>query len=207
MAASTPRTRCARSSPMPQARNITIVPEIEMPGHAPAAIVAYPELVRDRPRRPLRSSDWGVFPDLYNVDERTFAFLEDVLSEVMAPVSQPLHPCRRRRGGEGSVEGLADDPGADEGAGASRTRTRCRLVHPPHRALPGRARPPADRLGRDPGGGVPPRPTIMSWRGVDGALAAAKPGTTRCCPRADPLFRQPPERRPDEPPGRGDVIA
>lgn len=67
-----------------KARNITIVPEIEMPGHALAAIVAYPKLgsVKRVPRTP--SGDWGIFPYLYNPDEATFGFLEDVLTEVMA---------------------------------------------------------------------------------------------------------------------------
>ena len=65
------------------ARHITIVPEIEMPGHAQAAIVAYPWL-RSTPNPPSQvSSDWGVFPYLYNTDDRTFRFLEDVLTETM----------------------------------------------------------------------------------------------------------------------------
>jgi len=65
-------------------RNVTIVPEIEMPGHALAAIVAYPRLgsVRHPPKNV--SSDWGVFPYLFNVDRSTFAFLDNVLKETMA---------------------------------------------------------------------------------------------------------------------------
>jgi hexosaminidase len=67
-----------------KARNVTIVPEIEMPGHALAAIVAYPKLgsVKRVPKTP--SGDWGIFPYLYNVNEPTFGFLENVLTEVMA---------------------------------------------------------------------------------------------------------------------------
>ncbi len=72
-----------------KARAITIVPEIEMPGHALAAIAAYPKLasVRHVPKGP--SGDWGVFPYLYNVNDATFAFLEDVLTEVMALFPSP----------------------------------------------------------------------------------------------------------------------
>ncbi len=66
-----------------QDRFITVVPEIEMPGHSTAAIAAYPELgVTGKPVAVVTS--WGVFPDIYNVDDKTFSFLEDVLTEVMA---------------------------------------------------------------------------------------------------------------------------
>jgi hexosaminidase len=70
-------------------RAITIVPEIEMPGHALAAIAAYPKLasVRRVPKGP--SGDWGIFPYLYNVDESTFRFFEDVLDEMMAMFPSP----------------------------------------------------------------------------------------------------------------------
>ncbi len=54
-----------------------------MPGHALAAIRAYPELGTGAPIPPGTESDWGVFPWLYNIDDKTFAFLEDVLTEVM----------------------------------------------------------------------------------------------------------------------------
>ena len=53
-AASTRRRRCARSSPTRPSACITIVPEIEMPGHAQAAIAAYPRLGDGRRRRPCR---------------------------------------------------------------------------------------------------------------------------------------------------------
>src|SRR5579863_5281342 len=59
------------------------MPEIDMPGHAQAAIAAYPEFGVTG-RRPAVSTDWGVHPYLYNVDDRTLRFLEDVLDEVMA---------------------------------------------------------------------------------------------------------------------------
>jgi hexosaminidase len=66
------------------AHNITIVPEIEMPGHALAAIRAYPQLGTGAPFPPGVESDWGIFPWLYNTDEGTFGFIDDVLTEVMA---------------------------------------------------------------------------------------------------------------------------
>ncbi|MDB6086205.1 MAG: beta-hexosaminidase [Gammaproteobacteria bacterium] len=68
-------------------RHVRIIPEIEMPGHAQAAIAAYPELgVSDaRPGGvPLAvSAKWGVHAHLFNIEPATFEFLENVLAEVM----------------------------------------------------------------------------------------------------------------------------
>ena len=65
-------------------RNVTIVPEIEMPGHSQAAIAAYPELGCTGEPVPVATS-WGVMKEIYCAgNPRTFAFLEDVLDEVMA---------------------------------------------------------------------------------------------------------------------------
>jgi hexosaminidase len=63
-------------------RNITIIPEIEMPGHATAAIAAYPQLGSGQPPAGVETG-WGIYPQLYNLDDTTFSFLEDVLTEVM----------------------------------------------------------------------------------------------------------------------------
>jgi len=64
-----------------QDRFVTIVPEIEMPGHARAALAAYPELACDEgPFEVART--WGVFDDVFCPTEETFRFLEVVLGEV-----------------------------------------------------------------------------------------------------------------------------
>ncbi len=79
-------------------RYITIIPEIELPGHSSAAIAAYPELscFPDEPTKvspktpwvgPVDGKEvqqtWGVFPDVFCPSDYTFKFLEDVLDEVM----------------------------------------------------------------------------------------------------------------------------
>lgn len=66
------------------ARHITIVPEIEMPGHAVAAIAAYPQLGNsDIPNyAPEVMTHWGVQPYIFAPKDETFRFIEDVLSEV-----------------------------------------------------------------------------------------------------------------------------
>ena len=65
------------------ARHITVVPEIEMPGHACAAVAAYPNSAWPVPQPAAVPADWGVYANLFNVEESTFAFLEDVLREVL----------------------------------------------------------------------------------------------------------------------------
>jgi hexosaminidase len=65
-----------------KARFITVVPEIEMPGHAVAAIAAYPELgVTGQPLEV--ATTWGVFSDILNVEPSTIAFMQNVLEEVI----------------------------------------------------------------------------------------------------------------------------
>lgn len=80
-------------------RHITVIPEIELPGHSSAAIAAYPELScfpeKDTPIKkntPWNGNrkgkqvqqTWGVFDDVYDPsNENTFIFLENVLSEVL----------------------------------------------------------------------------------------------------------------------------
>src|SRR3546814_6115332 len=58
--------------------------------------------------------------------------------------------CRRRRGDEGSMEGESGDPGQDQGAGIKGRKRAPGLVHGADRRLSRKARPQADRLGRDP---------------------------------------------------------
>ena len=63
-------------------RFVTIVPEIEMPGHALAAIAAYPQLgVTGQPADV--GTRWGVYANILNAEESTISFMQDVLSEVL----------------------------------------------------------------------------------------------------------------------------
>jgi hexosaminidase len=63
--------------------NVTIIPEIELPGHSQAAISAYPHLSCQQKQVSV-ANDWGVFKEIYCAgNDSTFAFLEDVLLEVM----------------------------------------------------------------------------------------------------------------------------
>jgi hexosaminidase len=188
------------------ARNITIVPEIEMPGHAEAAIAAYPWLA-SVPNPPTQvSSDWGVFPYLYNPDERTFRFLEDVLTETMA-----LFPGTYIHvGGDEAVKDQWKANPAiqrkiheiglkDEDALQSWFIARIgQFLEAHHRKLIG-----WDEILQ---GGVPPDATITSWRGITGAVTAAKLGHDAVLSPAPVLYfdnRQ--AEGPDEPSGRGAI--
>ncbi|QZT35567.1 beta-N-acetylhexosaminidase [Halosquirtibacter xylanolyticus] len=65
-----------------KARHITIIPEIEMPGHAAAAIAAYPWLTASKKQIPVPTR-FGKFKEIYNVsDPRVIEFIHDVLEEV-----------------------------------------------------------------------------------------------------------------------------
>ena len=63
-------------------RFVTIIPEVEMPGHAVAALASYPELSCTGGPFEVEGL-WGVFNDIYCPKEETFEFLENVLHEVI----------------------------------------------------------------------------------------------------------------------------
>ncbi len=64
------------------ARHITVVPEIEMPGHSLAALASYPQFACV-PGPFVVTNNSGVFPGIYDpAKEETFKFLDDVLTEV-----------------------------------------------------------------------------------------------------------------------------
>ncbi len=65
-----------------QKRHITVVPEIEMPGHSVAALSAYPEY-GCRKEKVEALTIWGVSNDVFCPNKKTIRFLEDILDEVM----------------------------------------------------------------------------------------------------------------------------
>ncbi|SFD37340.1 family 20 glycosylhydrolase [Flavobacterium phragmitis] len=67
-----------------EAHYVNVIPEIEMPGHASAAVTAYPNLACFPDRNYKVVESWGVFEDVFCAGkEETFTFLEDVLTEVI----------------------------------------------------------------------------------------------------------------------------
>ncbi|HEX7339281.1 MAG TPA: family 20 glycosylhydrolase [Rhodanobacteraceae bacterium] len=71
-----------------KARNVMVVPEIEMPGHSSAAIAAYPDLSCSH--KPIKvPTAYGVLHNVDCIDAHTFAFLDNVLDEVMTLFPSP----------------------------------------------------------------------------------------------------------------------
>ncbi len=190
------------------ARNITIVPEIDLPGHAQAAVAAYPQLASVSPAPDKPSSDWGVHPHLFNVDEATFAFLDDVMAEVL-----DLFPSTYiHTGGDEAVK--------TEWKASPAVQARMAQLHiGDEDALQGWF---INRIGHDLAthgrrlvgwdeildGGAARSATVMSWRGTDGAIIAAKLGhDTVLSPWPLMYFDNRNSANPAEPPGRQLVVS
>jgi len=188
-------------------RHVTIVPEIEMPGHAQAAIAAYPQFGVTGKNTAV-SHDWGVNTYLFNIDESTFGFLQDVLDEVME-----LFPSRYIHIG-------GDEAAKDQWQASARVQARLHALGlKDEAALQGwftarigkyLAAHGRKLIGWDEilEGGVPPDATVMSWRGTQGAVDSARQ-------RHDVIMAPSPVMYFDhlqysghqEPPGRPDVIS
>jgi hexosaminidase len=169
------------------ARHINVVPEIEMPGHSTEVLAAYPELGCDTPenvaalaagRNPFKvSTVWGVLPDIFCAGkEATFEFIEGVLDETLALFpSKFIHiggdeaPKTRWENcsackGRMAVEGLKD---AHE--------LQSYFIGRIDRYLTSKGR---RLIGWDEilEGGLAENATVMSWRGIEGGIAAANSG-------------------------------
>ena len=158
------------------ARHITILPEIDMPGHAQAAVAAYPEEVGVTGERPAVSVDWGVNPYLFDTDERSMKFIEGVLDEVLELFPSPyIHI--------GGDEAVKDQWEASPAVRAQMRQLGVKDAHAMQgwfnaqlaKYLTGKGR---RLIGWDEilEGGLPESASVMSWRGVEGAVAAAKLG-------------------------------
>ncbi|WP_294293992.1 family 20 glycosylhydrolase [uncultured Chryseobacterium sp.] len=158
-----------------QDRHITVVPEIEMPGHALAALSAYPELACTKgPFEP--ATKWGVFDDVFCPKEETFTFLENVLNEVMQLFpSQYIHiggdECPKTRWKECAhcQELIKKYNLKDEHGLQSYFIQRIeKYVNSKGRKIIG-----WDEILE---GGLAPNAAVMSWTGIKGGVEAAKSG-------------------------------
>ncbi|MET0393624.1 MAG: beta-N-acetylhexosaminidase [Chitinophagaceae bacterium] len=171
-------------------RFITVIPEIEMPGHSSAAITAYPQLScfpGESTRYPpgtVWSGDttgkqvqqtWGVFEDVYCAGkENTFSFLQDVLDEVIT-----LFPAKYIHVG-------GDECPKDNWKRCPRCQQRMKenglknehelqsyFIRRMEKYLNGRGR---TIIGWDEilEGGLAPNAVVMSWRGEQGGIDAAR---------------------------------
>ena len=157
-------------------RFITVIPEIEMPGHASAALAAYPWLGCAGEGYIVRTR-WGVFPEVYCAGkDSTFEFMENVLAEVceLFP-SEYIHI----GGDECPKQSWTSCPACQQRIRNERLEHENELqsyfVHRIEKWLNARGR---NLIGWDEilEGGISKTATIMSWRGADGGVAAAKAG-------------------------------
>ncbi len=170
-----------------KSRFVTVIPEIEMPGHSLAALASYPELSCTGGPFKVRT-EWGVEEDVYCAgNERVFEFLEDVLSEVIELFpSEFIHiggdECPKNRWkacdkcqARIKAEGLKDEH-----------ELQSYFIRRIEKFLSAKGR---RIIGWDEilEGGLAPNATVQSWRGMSGAIAAATSGhdvvsspTTHC---------------------------
>lgn len=158
-----------------QSRYITIIPEIEMPGHALAALAAYPEYGCTGGPYQVGTT-WGVEENVFCPYEKTFTFLEDVLTEVMDLFPSPyIHiggdECPKTTWKNSAFcqdlikkENLKDEHGLQS-----------YFIKRIDAFLSSKGR---KLIGWDEilEGGISPNATIMSWRGVEGGIAAVQQG-------------------------------
>ena len=72
-------------------RCVTVIPEVEIPGHSTAAIAAYPELSCFPDRHYEVETKWGIHKNLYAPTATTFRFLEDVFTELFELFPSPIY--------------------------------------------------------------------------------------------------------------------
>lgn len=155
-----------------QDRFITIIPEIEMPGHAQAAIAAYPELGCTNDRLEVLTK-WGISDNVYCPTEATFTFLTNVLNEVMDLFPGPyIHiggdECPKTQWNESAFcqalikrENLKDAYGLQS-----------YFLQRIEKVIEAKGK---SMMGWDEilEGGLAPNATVMSWRGMKGGIEAA----------------------------------
>jgi hexosaminidase len=160
------------------ARQVTIVPEIDMPGHMAAAIAAYPELGNsDIPDyKPKVETRWGVHYYTLAPTEETFRFVDDVLTELCE-----LFPSTYIHIG-------GDEAPKDQWEQSPRVRElmkkeKMKDGHDVQSYFIKRVEKILEKKGRKligwdeiREGGLSPRATVMSWRGESGGIASAKEG-------------------------------
>ncbi len=158
-----------------QSKGITVIPEIEMPGHSLAALAAYPELGCEDIEYHT-ATKWGVFPEIYCPTEKTFSFLEDVIDEVVS-----LFPSKYIHigGDEAPKDAWKKSKFCQELISSKNLKDEHGLqsyfIGRMEKYINGKGK---QIIGWDEilEGGLAENATVMSWRGVEGGIEAAKAG-------------------------------
>ena len=188
-------------------RHITVVPEIDVPGHATAAITAYPEIGVPGHGIDQVPASWGIYHNVFNLEESTFEFLESVLKEIVGLFPGPFIHLggdevetvqweQSERVQERMRElGITDIQGV-QNYYVERLQA---FLDPYDRRVIG-----WDEILQSE---LPPHAAVMSWRGVEGAIEAAAKGHQTVLSPAPTLYLDHIQTAAaDAPPGRGGVI-
>lgn len=158
------------------ALGVTILPEIDVPGHSLAAIASYPELGNDPGRRLAVGTRWGISQDVLNVESSTVGFYRNVLDEVMdvfpgtfVHVGGDECPKAQWRASARAQARMRELGLADEDQLQSWFISQIGG----HVAAAGRRMVGWDEILE---GGLAAGATVMSWRGEAGGVAAARAG-------------------------------
>ncbi|MBL8181710.1 MAG: family 20 glycosylhydrolase [Blastocatellia bacterium] len=161
-----------------KARYITVVPEIELPGHASAALAAYPELGKGcaAPNYKFEvKKTWGIFKEVFCPADETFKFLEDVIDETIALF--PDSPYVHIGGDEVLKDYWKESPFVQE----LKKRENLKDEHEVQSYFVQRIEKHVNKRGKKIigwdeilEGGLAPNATVMSWRGMKGGIEAAK---------------------------------
>ena len=158
-----------------EALGITVMPEIELPGHAQAALAAYPEYGNTGAKLEVWNT-WGVNENVFSPLEPTILFLQDILTEVLEIFpSTYIHvggdecPKIQWEQSDAAQNLMRELEIPDEHALQSYFIGRMdKFLHGKGRRLIG-----WDEILE---GGLTENATVMSWRGEEGGIAAAKAG-------------------------------
>jgi len=158
-----------------KARQITTIPEIELPGHASAALAAYPELGCKENFEYKVQTTWGIFREVFCPTDKTFQFLEDVITETIAlfPDSPYVHI--------GGDEVLKDHWKDSAFVTELKKKENLKDDHEVQSYFIRRMEKFINSKGKKIigwdeilEGGLAPNATVMSWRGMKGGIDAAK---------------------------------
>lgn len=153
---------------------VTVIPEIEMPGHASAALAAYPEFGNNPDKIYQVGTKWGVHEDVFAPKEETFRFLENILTEVIDLFpSQYIHiggdECPKNQWKESRFcqDLIRNEKLKDE------HELQSYFIRRIDKFITSKGR---KMIGWDEilEGGISPNATIMSWQGTEGGISAAR---------------------------------
>ncbi|MBT7621384.1 MAG: beta-N-acetylhexosaminidase [Lentimicrobiaceae bacterium] len=156
-----------------QERMITVIPEIEMPGHSLAALASYPELGCTGGPYEV-ATKWGVFEDIYCTKEETFDFLENVLVEIIELFpSEYIHIGGDEAPKTRWIECVTCQNTINREGLKDEKELQSYFIQRMEKFL---NKYDKNIIGWDEilEGGLAPNATVMSWRGTEGGIEAAK---------------------------------